>query len=65
MFREVTHDVHDLQEACQDPNEFLESSRVDPMTRCSCPIMIDFIEDDVRLCIDDILDEVIVRTTVK
>ncbi|CAF3726526.1 unnamed protein product [Rotaria magnacalcarata] len=61
---EVTHDVQDLQEACQDPTMFLESSRVEPMTGCSCPLIVDFIETDVRLCIDDILDEVIVRTTV-
>ncbi|CAF0778122.1 unnamed protein product [Rotaria sordida] len=62
---EVTHDIQNLQEACQDPNMFLESSRVEPMMGCSCPIIDDFIENDVRLCIDDLLDEVIVRTIVK
>ncbi|CAM4918168.1 unnamed protein product [Rotaria socialis] len=61
---EVTHDVRDLQEACQDPTMFLESSRVEPMRGCSCPLIVDFIETDVRLCIDDILDEVIIRTIV-
>jgi hypothetical protein len=65
LFREVTHDIQNLQGACQDPTLFLESSRVEPMSGCSCPIMTDFIESDVRLCLDDILDEVVVRTTVK
>ncbi|CAF4696429.1 unnamed protein product, partial [Rotaria socialis] len=46
---EVTHDVRDLQEACQDPTMFLESSRVEPMRGCSCPLIVDFIETDVRL----------------
>jgi hypothetical protein len=35
------------------------------MAGCSCPIMIDFVESDIRLCLDDILDDVIVRTAVK
>ncbi len=65
LFREVVHDIRDLQEACLDPNRFLESSIVEPMAGCSCPIMIDFIESDIRLCLDDILNDVIVRTTVK
>ena len=62
--REVTHDIHDLQEACLDPTRFLESSIVEPMAGCSCPIMIDFIESDIRLCLDDMINEVCVRTTV-
>ncbi|CAF0953552.1 unnamed protein product [Adineta ricciae] len=62
---EVTHDIRDLQEACLDPSRFLESSIVEPMAGCSCPIMIDFVESDVRLCVDDIVDDVIARTTVK
>ncbi len=65
IFREVTHDIQDLQGACQDPDLFLESSRVEPMNGCSCPLLVNFIESDVRLCLDDLLDEVIVRTTVK
>ena len=60
--REVTHDIRDLQEACLDPNRFLESSLVEPMAGCSCPILIDFVESDVRLCLDDIVQEVISRT---
>lgn len=64
IFREVSHDIQDLKEACQDPTTFLESTRVDPMTRCSCPIIMDFIENDVRLCLDDMLDEIVIRTTV-
>ncbi|CAF3336486.1 unnamed protein product [Rotaria sp. Silwood1] len=60
---EVTHDIQNLQEACQDPHTFLESSRVEPMTGCSCPLIVDFIENDVRLCIDDLLDEVIILGT--
>ncbi|CAF1551886.1 unnamed protein product, partial [Adineta steineri] len=48
----------DLQEACLDPNRFLESSIVEPMAGCSCPIIIDFIESDVRLIVDDMIDEV-------
>lgn len=59
LFREVTHDIRDLQEACSDPNRFLESSRVEPMGGCSCPIAIDFVESDVRLCLGDLLDDVI------
>ncbi|CAF3042476.1 unnamed protein product [Rotaria sp. Silwood2] len=55
---EVTHDIRDLQEACLDPSRFIESSIVEPMAGCSCPIMIDFIESDVRLCLNDILNEV-------
>ncbi|CAF0726794.1 unnamed protein product [Adineta steineri] len=55
---EVTHDIRDLQEACLDPNRFLESSIVESMAGCSCPIIIDFIESDVRLCVDDMIDEV-------
>ncbi|CAF1400921.1 unnamed protein product [Adineta steineri] len=55
---EVTHDIRDLQEACLDPNRFLESSIVEPMAGCSCPIIIDFIESDVRLIVDDMIDEV-------
>jgi len=50
--------------ACLDPSRFLESSIVEPMAGCSCPI-IDFMESDVRMCVDDILNEVIARTTVK
>ncbi|CAF3603471.1 unnamed protein product [Rotaria sp. Silwood1] len=61
---EVTHDIRDLQEACLDPSRFIESSIVEPMAGCSCPIMIDFIESDVRLCLDAILNEVIMKTTV-
>ncbi|CAF4550853.1 unnamed protein product [Rotaria sp. Silwood2] len=61
---EVTHDIRDLQEACLDPSRFIESSIVEPMAGCSCPIMIDFIESDVRLCLNDILNEVIMKTTV-
>ena len=57
--REVTHDIRDLQEACSDPSRFLESSIVEPMAGCSCPIMIDFVESDVRLCLDDLVDDVI------
>ena len=64
VFREVTHDIRDLEEACQDPGRFLESSRVEPMACCSCPVRIDFVESDVRMCLDDLLDEVILRTTV-
>lgn len=64
IFREVTHDVRDLQEACLDPSRFLETSIVEPMQGCSCPIIIDFIESDVRLCLDDLLNEVILTTTV-
>lgn len=59
LSREVTHDIRDLQEACLDPNRFLETSIVEPMAGCSCPIMIDFVESDVRLCINDILNDVI------
>lgn len=62
--REVTHDIHDLQEACLDPARFLESSMVEPMAGCSCPIMIDFIESDIRLCLDDMINEVCIRPTV-
>ncbi|CAM2716368.1 unnamed protein product [Rotaria socialis] len=61
---EVTHDIRDLQEACLDPTRFIESSLVEPMTGCSCPIMIDFVEGDVRLCLEDLLNEVIVKATV-
>ncbi|CAF1269614.1 unnamed protein product [Rotaria sordida] len=61
---EVTHDIRDLQEACLDPSRFIESSIVEPMAGCSCPIMIDFAESDVRLCLDDILNEVIIQATV-
>jgi hypothetical protein len=57
--------MQNLQEACQDPDLFLESSRVEAIDGCSCPILTDFIESDVRLCLDDMLDEIIVRTTVK
>ena len=65
FIREVTHDVHNLQEACQDPATFLESSRVEPMNRCACPTVDDFIEADVFSCVDDIVDQVSVRTAVK
>lgn len=65
LFREVTHDIQNLQEACHDPTLFLESSLVEPMSTCSCPTTMDFIESDVRLCLADLLDEVLVRTTVK
>ncbi len=65
FFREVTHHINDLQEACLDPNRFLESSMVEPMAGCSCPIMIDFVESDIRLCLDDMLNDICVRTTVK
>ncbi|CAM4785325.1 unnamed protein product [Rotaria magnacalcarata] len=61
---EVTHDIRDLQEACLDPTRFIESSLVEPMAGCSCPIMIDFVEGDVRLCLEDILSEVTVKATV-
>ncbi|CAF3690411.1 unnamed protein product [Rotaria sordida] len=61
---EVTHDIRDLQEACLDPSRFIESSIVEPMAGCSCPIMIDFAESDIRLCLDDILNEVIIQATV-
>jgi len=44
----------------QNPGLFIES-----MSGYSYPIITDFIENDVRLCLDNILDEVIVRTTVK
>lgn len=54
---EVTHDIRDLQEACLDPTRFIESSRVDPMPSCSCPTTIDFVESDVRLCLDDLLGD--------
>ena len=64
-FREVTHDIENLQEACQDADLFLESSLVEPMSGCSCPLPGDLIESDVQLCLDDLLDDVIVRTTVK
>lgn len=56
--REVTHDIRDLQEACLDPARFLESSMVEPMAGCSCPIMIDFAESDIRLCLDDMINEI-------
>ncbi|CAF5229082.1 unnamed protein product, partial [Rotaria magnacalcarata] len=46
------------------PTRFIESSLVEPMAGCSCPIMIDFVEGDVRLCLEDILSEVIVKVTV-
>ncbi|CAF1066100.1 unnamed protein product [Adineta ricciae] len=62
---EVTHDIENLQEACQDPDLFLESSLVEPLSGCSCPLPADLIESDVQLCLDDLLDDVIVRTTVK
>ncbi|UJR33572.1 hypothetical protein I4U23_021010 [Adineta vaga] len=62
---EVTHDIQNLQEACQDPDLFLESSLIEPMSRCSCPSTADLTESDIRLCLDDLLDDVIVRTTVK
>jgi hypothetical protein len=35
------------------------------MSGYSYPITTDFTENDVRLCLDNIVDEVIVRTTVK
>jgi len=62
---EVTHDIRNLQDACHDPNLFLQTSIVEPMTTCSCPTTIDFIRTDVQLCLADLIDEVIVRTTVK
>ncbi len=65
IFRDPTHDVQDLQQTFQNSDLFLESSRVEPMNRYSYLITTDFIETDVRLCLDDILDEIIVRTTVK
>ena len=55
----MTHDIRDLQEACSDPSRFLESSIVEPMAGCSCPVQIDFVESDVRLCLDDLIDDVI------
>ena len=60
----MTHDIRDLQEACLDPARFLESSMVEPMAGCSCPIMIDFAESDIRLCLDDMINEICLRTTV-
>ncbi|CAF2148136.1 unnamed protein product, partial [Rotaria magnacalcarata] len=61
---EVTHDIRDLQEACLDPTRFIESSLVEPMAGCSCPIMIDFVEGDIRLCLEDMINEVIIKTAV-
>ena len=63
--RDQPFDPQNLQEACQNPTLFLESSRTDSTSGCSCPITIDFVESDVLLCLDDLLDEVVVRTTVK
>jgi len=57
---EITPDSQDLQGTYQNPDLFIES-----MNRYSYSMTTDFIENDVHLCLDDILDEVIVRTTVK
>ncbi|CAF1354022.1 unnamed protein product, partial [Adineta steineri] len=46
---------HDIQEAYQDRDLFLESSRIVPMNGRSYSLIDNFIESDVHLCLDEVI----------
>ncbi|CAF3671069.1 unnamed protein product [Adineta steineri] len=47
---------HDIQEAYQDRDLFLESSRIVPMNGCSYSLIDNFIESGVHLCLDEVIN---------